>query len=170
MHVHWNFPNSFPVNKQKRLYVVCYRLKSILPILFLSWNWKRAFEKDNFANFCALKWFKISSLKHKQNYTLFFITCISATTEYTEFNHILAKCNGAEILISISPVHSAFRQNSITNSDGQIATQCHYEPQCSIVLPVSDTIHIRHLLYPADQGAAILSFMQTSSNFDPSWC
>lgn len=62
---------------------------------------------------------------------------------------------------------SAFSfQGIISKSDEQSATQCHYNPQGSIVLPVSDTIHTGHLPHPGEGS----SFMQTGHNLELSWC
>lgn len=63
-----------------------------------------------------------------------------------------------------------FQQCNITPGDGQSATQSHYELQGSAVLPTSDTLHIRHFPHSAEQGAAIISFMQTSSSLELSRC
>lgn len=154
IYLDWNVKNSFPVNKQKTLYVVCWRLDYISPMLF----WAEIVKNPNIWNglFCKSVCnervnFKTLSLKHNQNYTLLLITCrLNDSRVHSKVQR------GRNPDINLSGAFSF--QDIISNSDEQSATQCHYNPQGSIALPVSDTLQSGHLPHPGEGSSNIHFF------------
>lgn len=86
--------------------------------------------------------YKTLSLKHNQNYTLLLIM------------YILIWLNNGKVQRGRNPdinLSGAFSfQSIISKNDGQSATQCYYNPQSSIVLPVSDTLYTGQLPHPGE--------------------